>query len=241
MKSIDKVYKTIKEKSVELIEESSVWKKELSSAKNYICSPDMKHWTFGKSAAQYQFGGGQAKQWLYAMGFTNVLDLKNEEYKNKVIQSFLLWAKKVESFDITAKFKRDQKQNKRFELLIHESLLNKQLQVEINIIDKTQQRFDEGFRTEIVREVASRDKRLIDLAKNKYGTKCMVCHFDFAKMYGSHGEGFIEVHHLFPISKGKRNTKVEDLRPVCANCHRMLHRGVAMLSIEELKEIIKTK
>ena len=33
----------------------------------------------------------------------------------------------------------------------------------------------------------------------------------------------------------------QDLRPVCANCHRMLHRKRRAISIEELKELISQK
>jgi predicted HNH restriction endonuclease len=242
MTTTEKIYKTIRNKSI--IQHGNKWKKEISSAKNYICTSDMKEWTFGKSAGlnnTYHADGGAAKRWLYSIGFINVLNFPDENFKNQVIKSFLNWTKQVDCFDIETKFKKDQKLNKRFELLIHQSLLNKKIQNQINIKNKTQQSFDEGFRREIVREVAVRDKRIIDLAKKKYGTKCTVCTFDFGKIYGSHGNGFIEVHHLYPIAKGKRKTIIEDLRPVCANCHRMLHRGIALLSIEELKEIIRKR
>lgn len=72
----------------------------------------------------------------------------------------------------------------------------------------------------------------------KYGTKCSVCGFDFEKQYGALGKGFIHVHHLVPISsiKGMKEITCDDLRPVCPNCHAMLHKG--KLSIEELKRII---
>lgn len=102
----------------------------------------------------------------------------------------------------------------------------------------SQLRFDEGFRTEIIKEVLKRDKRLVELAKAKYGTKCTVCKFDFGKTFGIHGAGFIEVHHLEPIANGKRKTTIEDVRPVCSNCHRMIHRGNELLSIKDLKKII---
>ena len=49
---------------------------------------------------------------------------------------------------------------------------------------------------------------------------CEVCLFSFI---GIHNAGYIECHHLDPISGGVRDTSVEDLALVCANCHRMLH------------------
>lgn len=70
---------------------------------------------------------------------------------------------------------------------------------------------------------------------------CEVCRFDFNSFFGEIGEGFCEVHHLQPLSKmdGEVTTKLEDLAVVCSNCHRILHRGNPMLTIEQLKKAIK--
>jgi predicted HNH restriction endonuclease len=72
-----------------------------------------------------------------------------------------------------------------------------------------------------------------------FGTRCVVCGFDFAKTYGEIGAGFIHVHHLRPLSVNRKTHRVDvrrDLRPVCPNCHEMLHRKKpAPLSIEALK------
>jgi len=56
---------------------------------------------------------------------------------------------------------------------------------------------------------------------------------------GEIGLGFIEAHHVFPISQltEETDTKIEDLALVCSNCHRMLHRKRLWLTIEKLKEI----
>ena len=55
---------------------------------------------------------------------------------------------------------------------------------------------------------------------------CVVCRFDFAKTYGDLGKGFIEAHHYVPLARAGQGRKVTSgiLRPVCSNCHRMLHR-----------------
>jgi 5-methylcytosine-specific restriction protein A len=60
-----------------------------------------------------------------------------------------------------------------------------------------------------------------------YGARCQVCALDFSARYGAIGEGFIHVHHLVPLSEIGRAYQVDairDLRPVCPNCHAMLHR-----------------
>ncbi len=74
-----------------------------------------------------------------------------------------------------------------------------------------------------------------------YGAKCGVCEFTFASKYGELGDGFIHVHHLKPLSAiGEEYIvdPVEDLLPVCPNCHAMLHKMKPPLWIERLRAII---
>lgn len=71
---------------------------------------------------------------------------------------------------------------------------------------------------------------------------CSVCGFDFEKTYGELGKGFIHVHHLVPVSQIGKKYQVDpinDLRPVCPNCHSMLHKRNPPLEIDELKAIIR--
>lgn len=76
-----------------------------------------------------------------------------------------------------------------------------------------------------------------------HGTRCIACQFDFGETYGSHGIGFIEIHHLHPLYvKGEEHPvdPKEDLRPICSNCHRMIHRKKqSIMTIEELKNILR--
>ena len=74
-----------------------------------------------------------------------------------------------------------------------------------------------------------------------WGTNCFICNFDFESRYGKLGKGFIHVHHVVPISQIGITYKinpVKDLRPVCPNCHAMLHRSKIGVTIEELKEML---
>jgi len=60
-----------------------------------------------------------------------------------------------------------------------------------------------------------------------WGIKCQVCGFDFEEVYGEIGRGFIHVHHIKPLAEIGSSYEVDpvrDLRPVCPNCHAMLHR-----------------
>jgi 5-methylcytosine-specific restriction enzyme A len=74
-----------------------------------------------------------------------------------------------------------------------------------------------------------------------HGYVCSVCHFDFEMTYGAIGKEFIHVHHLrdlASIGKEYEINPIEDLRPVCPNCHAMLHKSNPPYTLEELKEII---
>jgi 5-methylcytosine-specific restriction protein A len=74
-----------------------------------------------------------------------------------------------------------------------------------------------------------------------YGPTCRVCTFDFGDTYGALGKGFIHVHHLKELSSIAAEYEVDpihDLRPVCPNCHAMLHTGSQPPSLDELKHII---
>lgn len=89
-----------------------------------------------------------------------------------------------------------------------------------------------------------RDPQLRRQCIDYHGCRCAVCGFDFARAYGPLGEGYIEVHHLRPISTwGGEEHSVDprtDLMPLCANCHRMIHRGpTGVLSPDELRQIYR--
>ncbi|WP_211665176.1 HNH endonuclease [Leucothrix arctica] len=76
----------------------------------------------------------------------------------------------------------------------------------------------------------------------QYGVSCTVCGFHFESIYGKRGKGFIHVHHLIPVSDIGDEYEINpitDLRPVCPNCHAMLHRK-GNISIEELISEIKS-
>lgn len=73
------------------------------------------------------------------------------------------------------------------------------------------------------------------------GCKCYICGFDFEKVYGEIGKGFIHVHHIVPVSEIKTSYRIDvekDLIPVCPNCHAMLHRKGGKLDFHRLKEIV---
>lgn len=79
-------------------------------------------------------------------------------------------------------------------------------------------------------------------ALETYGKlSCEGCGFVFADRYGHRGEGFIECHHLTPVSEldNGAKTNLSDLALVCANCHRMIHRSQPWLTMSELRNLVR--
>ena len=75
-----------------------------------------------------------------------------------------------------------------------------------------------------------------------HGTSCVVCGFSFGVVYGPDADGYIHVHHVKPLSEVGGVyvvNPVEDLRPVCPNCHAVLHRRVPAYSIDEVRALLR--
>lgn len=87
------------------------------------------------------------------------------------------------------------------------------------------------------RDPAARKKCLV-----QYGHQCSVCDLDFEDKYGDIGKDFIHVHHLRELSSvgpGYEVDPIEDLRPVCPNCHAMLHKRHPAFTPEELRRMLR--
>jgi 5-methylcytosine-specific restriction protein A len=100
----------------------------------------------------------------------------------------------------------------------------------------------EGAKKQITVNAYERNKKARHLCLQKYGYKCYVCGFDFEEFYGDIGIGYIEVHHIKPLNEISKEYIVDpfnDLRPICPNCHSMLHK--ANITVENLKDIIEKK
>jgi len=77
-----------------------------------------------------------------------------------------------------------------------------------------------------------------------YGAKCCICDISFGAEYGDEAEGYIHVHHIIPLSEIGKDYIVDpirDLRPVCPNCHVVIHLGRRSRTIEEVRQLLKMK
>ena len=91
-----------------------------------------------------------------------------------------------------------------------------------------------------------RNQKLISTAKKLFIQRngnlfCQICGFDFEKQYGELGSGFIEAHHIKPVSEMNQSetTKIEDIIMVCSNCHSMIHRKKPWLNINKIRTLLK--
>lgn len=80
-------------------------------------------------------------------------------------------------------------------------------------------------RSRVLREIA------IEKFTERGKIKCAICGYDFSENFGKYGKGYIEIHHKKPVCSYETkdvklvvNEALDNLVPVCPNCHRMLHR-----------------
>ncbi|SDH04177.1 5-methylcytosine-specific restriction enzyme A [Desulfosporosinus hippei DSM 8344] len=115
---------------------------------------------------------------------------------------------------------------------------------ESEILDDEEEGFSEGTVLFRKHKVIERNRKIVNEVKSKAlaegNLRCVVCKFDFFKVYGEVGYGYIECHHTVPVSEYTSNmkTKAKDLALVCSNCHRMLHRRRPWLTIDSLQNLI---
>ena len=91
------------------------------------------------------------------------------------------------------------------------------------------QTFREGAVRQVSVNAYEREPKARQKCIDYYGSSCSICDFDFGRAFGQLGKGFIHVHHLRPISEIAEEYEIDpikDLRPVCPNCHAMIHRKI---------------
>lgn len=99
----------------------------------------------------------------------------------------------------------------------------------------------EGATKKVTVNAYERSQQARSVCIKYYGFNCSVCSFNFEEIYGAIGADFIHVHHLKPISQIGQDYElnpIEDLRPVCPNCHAMLHKRDPAFSIQELQTMM---
>lgn len=100
----------------------------------------------------------------------------------------------------------------------------------------------EGEKLQVFVNKYERSAAARNLCIRHYGLKCVVCDLQFEERYGDIGKGCIHVHHVVPLKDLKLGYTVDpvrDLRPVCPNCHWMLHVNGEAMTIASLRAIVQ--
>jgi hypothetical protein len=106
---------------------------------------------------------------------------------------------------------------------------------------KEAEKLFEGAAKSITVNAYERNRKARTKCIEHHGWNCAVCDYNMAELYGELGEGVVHVHHLRELrSLGEEYEvdPIEDLRPVCPNCHAILHTTSPALSIKKLRKIL---
>lgn len=102
----------------------------------------------------------------------------------------------------------------------------------------------EGTKYRIIVSAYERNSKARQQCIKHHGTQCCICGFSFGSTYGQIAEGYIHVHHLRPLSETQQEyiiDPINDLRPVCPNCHVVLHLRTPPFSIEEAQALLQRR
>jgi len=109
---------------------------------------------------------------------------------------------------------------------------------------------EEGYTKFSQIKTKTRSRKLVEIAKQHFTINekicCSACKFGFEDFYGEIGRGYMEIHHIKPIFAYNDNLEqnineaLENVTPVCSNCHRMIHRKRdEILLIPSLQSLIE--
>lgn len=100
----------------------------------------------------------------------------------------------------------------------------------------------EGIKKEIVVNAYERNPTARNKCIEHYGFSCQICDFNFQEVFGEIGKNFIHVHHIKPLSEIDAEyvvNPINDLIPICPNCHAMIHKKKPAYTIDEIKNLMK--
>lgn len=107
-------------------------------------------------------------------------------------------------------------------------------------VDSPEQYFEGAVKT-ITVNAYERSREARSKCIQHHGWKCGVCGYAMADLYGTLGERVIHVHHLRELANLGEQYEVDpikDLRPVCPNCHAILHTSSPAMSITQLRKVL---
>lgn len=100
--------------------------------------------------------------------------------------------------------------------------------------------FNEGFKRSTKMSTYERNRKNREAAINEHGVRCFGCEKEMAEMYGTIADGYIHIHHTKPFSlyNAPRKPDLNELIPLCPNCHAVVHLEDPPVSVERLKTLL---
>lgn len=102
--------------------------------------------------------------------------------------------------------------------------------------------YQEGAVRQVTVNAHERNQEAREACLRHYGRSCVVCGFNFLDTYGDEASEYIQVHHIRPIARAEGAyvlNPIKDLRPVCPNCHAVIHRRDPPFEIAEVKRMLR--
>lgn len=163
---------------------------------------------------------------------------KNNEHR---LSSFLTYFRlvKAQVDDVLIVEKVIEKVEGKEKFKFHMSIIDNDFHFENEDVDN--ELLYEGAKKIITVNKYERSNKARKECLDAHGYSCKVCDVLLSDKYGDLAFEFIHVHHLKKIADiGEKYiiNPINDLVPVCPNCHSIIHKAKPMLSIEELKSII---
>jgi predicted HNH restriction endonuclease len=100
----------------------------------------------------------------------------------------------------------------------------------------------EGALRQVTVNAYERNPEAREACLRRYGRSCVICGFNFLRTYGAEAADYIQVHHIKPIARAGGAyalNPIKDLRPVCPNCHAVIHRRDPPFEIAEVKRMLR--
>ena len=94
-------------------------------------------------------------------------------------------------------------------------------------------RMQEGGRKEVKLSKIERSSYYRKRALKHHGCFCHACSFE------PKSDNQIHVHHIHPLEEGERVTTVDDLIPLCANCHALAHSEKPPIELDLLQTMAR--
>jgi 5-methylcytosine-specific restriction protein A len=162
--------------------------------------------------------------------------LSRENLPKELINSNLLWSSGASTItndslinEIIDKWSQVYNTKKNFDKIIDE------------IFKGREGDFREGRVKERISKIHERNYKARIQCIRHHSYTCKVCKLNFYDKYGEAGKDFIHVHHKILVSSRDEAysiNPIEDLVPVCPNCHAIIHKRNPPYEVDEVKQML---